>query len=64
MHNRILRNKYLRLLRSVKDGATENRDFWDLLNSERLTEEYRKFEEEYLIDFAKNGVKKWYSLHR
>ena len=58
MHNRILRNKYLRLLRSVKDGATENRDFWDLLNSERLTEEYRKFEEEYLIDFAKKWCQK------
>ena len=58
MHNRILRNKYLRLLRSVKDGATESRDFWALLNSERLTEEYRKFEEEYLINFAKKWCQK------
>ena len=43
---------------NADDGATENRDFWALLNSERLTEEYRKFEEEYLIDFAKKWCQK------
>ncbi len=45
INNSVLRNKYLRLLRSAKDEEVESRSFWALLNSERLTEEYRRFEE-------------------
>ena len=48
-----IHNKYLRLLRSAKDEEAESCSFWTLLNSEHLTEEYRHFEEKYLIAFAK-----------
>lgn len=53
INNSVLRNKYLRLLRSAKDEEAESCSFWTLLNSEHLTEEYRRFEEKYLIAFAK-----------
>lgn len=53
INNSVLRNKYLRLLRSAKDEEAESCSFWALLNSEHLTEEYRRFEEKYLIAFAK-----------
>lgn len=59
INNNVLRKKYLRLLRSAKDEEAESCGFWALLNSEHLAEEYRSFEEKYLIAFAK----KWCQNH-
>lgn len=54
INNLTFYKKYLRMQRTDKDPETVNRHFWWMLIDEGLSEAYRSFLEQYLMEFGKD----------